>query len=65
MTALGQLVDDLVFVVERGVAQLSERREEGRIARRLGVYRASTPAGEQQQYKEPLHASPEQGLLHL
>jgi hypothetical protein len=49
MTALGQLVDDLVFVVERGVAQLSQRREKGRVARRLGVEGTSTPAGEQQQ----------------
>ena len=37
MAALGQLVDDLVFVVERGVAQLPERRKKARVARRLRV----------------------------
>jgi hypothetical protein len=37
MTALRQFFDDLFFVVERGVTQFSERREKGRVARRLGV----------------------------
>ena len=56
MAAFGQTLDDFIFVVKRSGAQLPERREKARIARRLRVNQASTLASEQQQYKEPLHA---------